>query len=177
MESPKKLVCSSSTWLPYQEALKVQAWSEDIQRVKGNCLIDGYVSSLSKEVHVDLSQNKLTELAGFWELVSAPNKRKFYDLYGKITSLIMVEVDESLIRATIQFWDPSYRCFTFNEEDLTPTAEKYSMLIRLNLQCPNKVYYRRPRLGVRKKLAKIMGIEPVDANGYLVSKEGSVGLE
>ena len=58
-----------------------------------------------------------------------------------------------------------------------PTAEEYSMLIKLNLQCPNKVYYRRPRLGVHKKLAKIMGIEPVDADGYLVSKEGSIRLE
>ena len=82
MESSKKLVCSSSTRLPYQEALKVQAWSEDIQRVEGNYLIDGYVSSLLEEVHVDLAQNKLTELAGLWELVSGPNKRKFYDLYG-----------------------------------------------------------------------------------------------
>ena len=58
-----------------------------------------------------------------------------------------------------------------------PTAEEYSMLIRLNLQCPDKVYYRRPRLGIRKKLTKIMGIELVDADGYLVSKEGSIILE
>ena len=58
-----------------------------------------------------------------------------------------------------------------------PMAEKYSMLIRLNLQCPNKVYYRRARLGVRKKLAKIMGIKSEDADDYLVNKEGSVGLE
>ena len=57
-------MCSLSARLSYQEALKVQTWSEDIQKAKGNCLIDGYVSSLPEEVHVDLSQNKLTELAG-----------------------------------------------------------------------------------------------------------------
>ena len=61
-------------------------------------------------IHVDLSQNKLIELAGLWELVSGPNKRKFYDLYGQIAFLITVEVDEPLIRAAIQFWDPSHRC-------------------------------------------------------------------
>ena len=57
------------------------------------------------------------------------------------------------------------------------TIEEYSTLIRLNLQCLDKVYYRRPRLGVRKKLAKIIGIKPDEADGYLVNKKGSVGLE
>ena len=76
---------------------------EDTQRVEGNCLVDGYVSLLLEEVHVDLAQNKLTELAGLWELVSGPIKRKFYDLYGQIASLITVKVDEPLIRAAIQF--------------------------------------------------------------------------
>ena len=55
---------------------------EDMQRVEGNCLVDGYVSLLLEDVHVDLAQNKLTELAGLWELVSGPNKRNFYNLYG-----------------------------------------------------------------------------------------------
>ena len=91
--------------------------------------------------------------------------------------MITIEVDDPLIKAAIQFWDPLHRCFTFNEEDLTPTTKEYLMLIRLNLQCLDKVYYRRTRLGIRKKLTKIMGIEPVDADGYLVSKEGSIGLE
>ena len=65
--------------------------------------MDGYVSSLPEEVHVDLAQNKLIELAGLWELVSGPNKKNFYDLYGQIASLIAVEVDEPLIGAVIQF--------------------------------------------------------------------------
>ena len=62
-------------------------------------------------------------------------------------------------------------CFTFNEEDMMPTVEEYAMLIRLNLQYPDKVYYRRTRMGIRKKLAKIMGIEPMDADDFLVDKE------
>ena len=74
MKSPKKLMCSSSARLPYQESLKVQAWSKDIQRAEGNCLIDGYVSSLLEGIHVDFSQNKLT---GLWELVSSPTKESF----------------------------------------------------------------------------------------------------
>ena len=63
--------------------------------------MDSYMLSLPKEVHVDLEQNKLTKLASLWELVSGPNKRKFYDLYRQIASLITVKVDEPLIRAAI----------------------------------------------------------------------------
>ena len=65
--------------------------------------MDGYVFSLSEEVHIDLMQNKLIELVGLWELVSGPNKRKFYNQYGQIASLITVEVDEPLVRAAINF--------------------------------------------------------------------------
>ena len=85
--------------------------------------MDGYVSSLPKEVYIDLAQNRLTELAGLWELVSGPNKRRFYNLYGQIASLITVKIKEPLIRVVIQLWDPSHRCFTFNEEDLIPLWE------------------------------------------------------
>ena len=74
MESPKKLVCSSSARLPYKEAIEVREWSENIQRAEGNCLMDGYVSSLPEEVHVNLEQNKMAELASLWELVSGPTK-------------------------------------------------------------------------------------------------------
>ena len=133
MESTEKQICSSSVRLPCLEAVKVQAWSESMQKTKGDCLADGSVSSLPEEVHVELKQNDLTELAKLWERVSGPNKRKFCDQYGQIASLMAVKVDESLIRAAIQFWDPSYRCFTFNGEDMMPTIEEYSMLIRLNL--------------------------------------------
>ena len=65
--------------------------------------MDGYMSSLPEEVHMDLAQNKLTELAGRWELVSGPNKRKFYDLYGQIASLTTVKVDEPLSEPLFNF--------------------------------------------------------------------------
>ena len=70
----------------------------------------------------------------------------------------------------------SYRCFTFNGKDMMPTIEEYSMMIRLNLQSLDKVYYRRMRMRIRKKLVKIMKVKPEDAEGYIVNKEGSVGL-
>ena len=81
MESMKKLVCSSSPRLPCQIALDVQAWSKNMQKVKENCLVDGFVSSLTKGVHVNLTQNKLTKLADIWKHVKGLNKRKFCHQY------------------------------------------------------------------------------------------------
>ena len=68
-------------------------------------------------------------------------------------------MEEPLIRAALQLWDSSYRCFTFNKEDLTPTIEEYSTLLQVNLQCPDKIYVRKVRLGFHKKLAKIIKIK------------------
>ena len=48
MESTKKLVYSSSVRLSCQEVVKVQTWSESMQKMKGDCLADDYVSSLSE---------------------------------------------------------------------------------------------------------------------------------
>ena len=97
MESTEKLIYSSSVRLLCLEAVKVQAWSENMQKMKGDCLADGYVLSLPEEVHVELKQNDLTELAKLWERVSGPNKKKFCDRYEQIASLMEVKVDESLI--------------------------------------------------------------------------------
>ena len=53
-------------------------------------------------------------------------KNAFAVKYGDIALLFLVKVDEQLLKAIILFRDPSYRCFTFNHEDLTPTVEEYA---------------------------------------------------
>ena len=63
-----------------------------------------------------------------------------------------------MVMAAIRFWDMSFRCFTFNKEDLTPTIEEYSILINLKLQSLDKVYVRKLRLGFQKKLASMLGV-------------------
>ena len=83
MESTNKLVYSSSVRLSCQKVVKVQTWSESMQKMKGDCLADGYVSSLSEEVHVELKQNDLTELESIWEQISRPNKKSSVTNMGK----------------------------------------------------------------------------------------------
>ena len=36
-------MCSSLARLPYHEVVEVQAWLEEVQKIKGNCLVDNCV--------------------------------------------------------------------------------------------------------------------------------------
>ena len=54
--------------------------------------------------------------------------------------LLPIEVDEQLFKVIILFWDPSYRFFTFNQENLTSTIEEYSALLRISLANPDRIF-------------------------------------
>ena len=74
----------------------------------------------------------------------------------------------------MRFWDYSYKCFTFSNEDLVPTIEEYSILMGVKLQHSDKVYVRKPRSGCWKKLAKILGVRPQIIDTDLGSKRAHV---
>ena len=59
------------------------------------------------------------------------NKGLFSTKYGDIALLLPIEVDEQLIKAIMPYWDPSYRCFTFNQENMTLIVQKYIALLRI----------------------------------------------
>ena len=71
-------------------------------------------------------------------------------------SLISVPFEEPILRVALRFWDLFYRCFTFGKEDLVPTIEEYSVLIDVDLQCPDKIYNKKPTTRYRKVLAKVL---------------------
>ena len=83
------------------------------------------MSSLPEESYTDLTQNCLSDLATLWEHFGISKKKRFRETYGDITSLILVPIEEPLLRAIIRFWDPSYRSFTFGKNDLVPTVEEH----------------------------------------------------
>ena len=74
--------------------------------------------------------------------------------------MLPIEVDEQLLKAAILFMDSSYRCFTFNHEDLTPTMEEYEALLRISPPNPDKVFWKNPKKVLfRKKLAQMTSID------------------
>ena len=80
-----------------------------------------------------------------WGQFSTSEKKKFREIYGDITSLISMPVEEPLLRTAMRFYDPSYKCFTFGKNDLVSTVEEYSVLIRVELQHLEKVYNQKLR--------------------------------
>ena len=58
------------------------------------------------------------------------------------------------------FWDPSYHCFTFNQEDMTPTIEEYSFMLRIEPRNADKVFWKKVKsVGFKKKLNQLIKVE------------------
>jgi hypothetical protein len=62
------------------------------------------------------------------------------------------------IRALIHFWDPDYRCFTFEDVDMVPTIEEYGVLTEFPEDI-HKVYFHQKIEDTIEELAKLLGIQ------------------
>ena len=92
---------------------------------KGDCLPRGFVFELPNTIYLKIPEIKrLGELKTIWDNWIVERQNAFTTKYGDVDLLLPIEVDEQLLKAAILFWDPSYHCFTFNHEDLTPTVEE-----------------------------------------------------
>ena len=95
-----------------------------------------------------------------WDSWTIERQNAFTTQYGDIALLLPIEVDEQLLKVAILFWDPSYQCFTFNQEDLTPTVEEYAALLRIFSSNPNKVFWKKSKkVPFRKKLAQMTNMD------------------
>ena len=87
-----------------------------------------------------LEIEKITAQKTIWDNWTVERQNPFMAKYGDIALLLPIEIDEQLLKAIILFWDPSYRCFTFNREDLTPTVEEYAALLGISPPNSDKVF-------------------------------------
>ena len=85
------------------------------------------------------------------------DEAEFAMKYGRILHLLKVSVLPSTIKAMIHFWDPDYRRFTFQNVDMTPTIEEYSVLTEFP-EDAYKVYFRQRIDDTMDELAKLLGI-------------------
>ncbi|KAG8501613.1 hypothetical protein CXB51_004080 [Gossypium anomalum] len=79
----------------------VRDWSLKTQREKGDSLVEGSVANLPEHTTVNVRQNNLEDLVRVWNQWDS-------DTRG--------------------ISPRAYQCFTFNQEDMTPTIEEYAAL-------------------------------------------------
>ncbi|MBA0778108.1 hypothetical protein Gotri_006022, partial [Gossypium trilobum] len=68
--------------------------------------------------------------------------------------------NDALLKAMVCFWDPTYRCFMFNEVDMVLTIKEYSTLLHYDFRDPLRIYWKR-YVNFRGPLASLMGF-PID---------------
>ncbi|XP_017976529.1 PREDICTED: uncharacterized protein LOC18596011 [Theobroma cacao] len=154
----------------YDGIYQVTQHMASTQQSEGDCLSKDHFSSLPDRVHLDLKQNDFTDLLNIWDKWGATTRANFDRKYGHIARLLKVQIDEQLLKAIVQFWDSSYGCFVFNKVDMVPTIEEYSALLQIDLDNPNKIYWRGQKTGHRQKLAKMMGITSAEVDQNLRKK-------
>ncbi|KAG8482704.1 hypothetical protein CXB51_023966 [Gossypium anomalum] len=131
----------------------VREWSLKTQREKGDSLVEACVANLPEHTTVNVRQNNLEDLVRVWNQWDSDTRGIFTERYGDIAHLITIRVDEQLIQAMVRFWDPAYQCFTFNQEDMTPTIEEYAALLRIDNVQFGKIYVKEPKpMTFKKKL-------------------------
>ena len=113
--------------------------SNQLYKSKGDYLAKNFVSTLPNVVFLEKLNIKVNEV---W---NAEKQKAFSPQYGDIALLLPIQVDEQLIKAIMPFWDPSYRCFTFNKKDMTPTIEENTTLLRIMTPNPNKVFWKKTK--------------------------------
>ena len=125
-----------------------------------------FVFELPSAVYLKFPETKkIKELKAIWESWTVERQYAFTAKYGDIALLLPIEIDEQLLKAIVLFWDPSYRCFTFNQETLTPTVEEYAALLTIASPNPNKVFWKKSKkVSFRKKLAQMTNM---DANIFV----------
>ncbi|XP_050896893.1 uncharacterized protein LOC127103702 [Lathyrus oleraceus] len=69
----------------------------------------------------------LVELRKLTYFVDDP--KGFRDHFGRILSVLSIDVEEGLLCTSVQFYDPVYQCFIFPDYQLLPTMEEYTHLL------------------------------------------------
>ncbi|MBA0734227.1 hypothetical protein Gogos_018167 [Gossypium gossypioides] len=113
---------------------------EDTQSREGDFQIACFDSSLPQIVRMDCRRNHEDELKGIWQSWDDAKKMHFQDKYGDVAQLLFVKPDDALLKAVVRFWDPTYRCFTFNEVDMVPTIEEYFTLLHYDFRDLLRIY-------------------------------------
>ncbi|XP_038707289.1 uncharacterized protein LOC120002600 [Tripterygium wilfordii] len=110
-------------------------------------------------------------LSEFWQKQDMNTKKAFRSMFGRIDHLLTIQTPVTLRKAAMQYWDPTYRCFTFGSIDLSPLMEEYAELLGYTLHA-NKIYNPREKTFAEAVISKLLGL-PVKKIKEMGSTKGA----
>ena len=111
--------------------LEMKELSVKLHGKKRDCLASGFVSKLSGVIYPNIPEIKLKELKTIWEHWMEERQNTFMAKYGDIALLLLIEVDEQLLKDLILFWNSFYWCFTFNQWKNMQLCSEYHCQTRI----------------------------------------------
>lgn len=159
---------SSKTSSSQVKEWTVKYWSERRKRLFGDCFEELSMSKYGSRDQFNIPISGLKQLQSLWAQIKSEGLANiFTEKYGGIASLLSVEVDVIFLRAALEFWDSSYRCFSSKEWDLTPTLEEYSALLNLPfVELPPKLFMWTPRKP-EWYLCQLLNVKPEYVKGHI----------
>ncbi|KAK5842795.1 hypothetical protein PVK06_005189 [Gossypium arboreum] len=94
-----------------------------------------------KITRMNCRRNRKDELKGICQSWDKAKKMHFRDKYGNVAQLLFFKPNDALLKAMVRFWDPTYRCFTFNE--VIPTIDEYSTLFYYDFKDLLRIYWKQ----------------------------------
>ena len=95
---------------------------EMMQLIEGDCPR----TKINELLHITTVHYSIENIKKLMTILGYVDETLFERKYGWIALLMKISIKMSLVKALIHFWDPSYRCFTFKDVDMTPTIEEYA---------------------------------------------------
>jgi len=130
--------------------------SEMIQLVEGNCLRNK-VEELPYITKVHCSINNMEKLVS---IMSYIDETLFEKMYEKITHLKKIPVWISVVKASLHFWDPNYKCSTFKDIDMTLIITDYTQILNFP-NSSHKVYFKQKIRDTTAKVAKLLHLDKI----------------
>ncbi|KAI5420575.1 hypothetical protein KIW84_044397 [Lathyrus oleraceus] len=87
-----------------------------------------------KTCSYNFHREPLTSLIELSSLMTSDHQKGFVDQYGDFLTLLKMVVNPVPLQTLLQFYDPELRCFTFQDYQLAPTLEEYSILLRVPIR-------------------------------------------
>ncbi|XP_039687231.1 uncharacterized protein [Medicago truncatula] len=99
----------------------------------------------------------------------------FYKQHGNLMGVVKTDIDEGLLNAFVQFYDPGYHCFTFQDYQILPTLEEYSCWI--NLPVLDKVPFSGlEEIPKHSTIAAALHLETDEVKAHLITKGKLLGF-